>query len=103
EANGFDFPKDKREVLDSYVKKQWYFVAAKIDPNQNGFVVRQGSPKMGTVKKTISASTRKQLANGELHPLVISFASEKCVFPLAISAVNGKLSEISLYLLSAEP
>jgi HEAT repeat protein len=58
----------------------------------------------GASKKTpILASTRKQLASGELHPLVISFPSDKCVFPLAISAVNGKPSEVSLYVLSADP
>src|SRR5207245_2767289 len=41
--------------------------------------------------------------SGELHPIIISFPSEKCIFPLAISSVNGTASEISLYVLSAEP
>ena len=35
--------------------------------------------------------------------IIISFLSEKCVFSLAISSVNGKPSEISLYVLSANP
>jgi HEAT repeat protein len=85
DANGFKFPKEKQEVLDDYIKKNWYFVAAKIDPHQAGF------------------TTSKQLASGELAPLVISFDSEKCVYPLRISSVNGKPSEISLYVLSQEP
>ena len=103
EANGFVFPAEKQAVLDGYVRKKWYFVAIKINPEQSGFVVRQNSPEAGAAGKKISASTRRKLANGELNPLVISFAAEKCVFPLAISAVNGKPSEISLYVLSVEP
>jgi len=38
-----------------------------------------------------------------LHPLLISFDTPKCVFPLKISAVSNKPSEVSLYVLSAEP
>jgi hypothetical protein len=102
-ANEFAFPKEKTDILDSYTKKHWYFVAVEVDPNQSGFEVVKGAPKQGKVKKTINRATREKLANGELHPLVISFDAEKCVFPLAISAVNGKPSEISLYVLSSEP
>ena len=103
DAHHFVFPKEKQDVLDGYVKKQWYFVAAKIDPNQNGFVLQRGLPKKGPDKTAISSSIQKKLANGELHPLVISFPSQTCVFPLAISSVNGKSSEVSLYVLSSEP
>jgi Uncharacterized protein conserved in bacteria (DUF2330) len=99
DAHHFIFPKENQGVLDNYVKRQWYFVAARIDPNQSGFTLVAGAPK----QTPIPTSTRKQLASGELHPLVISFPSDKCVFPLAISAVNGKPSEVSLYVLSAEP
>jgi HEAT repeat protein len=103
DAHNFAFPKDKQNVLDDYVKKHWYFVAAKIDPNEDGFAVLPGSSKKGHDRSAISPSTRKELANGELHPLIMSFPSEKCVYPLAISSINGKPSEISLYLLSSEP
>lgn len=99
----FTFPVEKQNVLEDYVKKQWYFVAAKIDPNQDGFAMAKGTQKRSPDRTAIPPSTRKKLASGELHPLVISFPSEKCVFPLAISAVNGKPSEISLYVISSEP
>lgn len=102
-ANHFVFPTDKQNVLDAYIKKRWYFVAARIDPTQNGFTLQQDSGSHPGLKRMMSALTRQQLANGELHPLVISFDSEKCIFPLAISAVNGTPSEVSLYVLSAEP
>ncbi len=103
DARHFAFPKEKQNILDDYVKKQWCFVAAKIDPTLNGFVMQRGPLKRGPDRTGISSSTRQKLASGELHPLVISFPSEKCVFPLAISAVNGKPSEVSLYVLSSEP
>ena len=99
DAHEFVFPKEKQDLLDGYIKKQWYFVAARIDPNQSGFTLESGAPK----KARIAPSTRKKLASGELHPLVISFPSDRGVFPLAISAVNGRPSEVSLYVLSAEP
>lgn len=85
-ANQFVLPPNATSVIDSYVKQQWYFVAAKID-----------------LKGGASASTTQQLASGELHPLQISFASERCVFPLKISSLNSKPSEVQLYLLSPEP
>jgi hypothetical protein len=103
QAHHFAFPKEKQDVLAAYVKKRWYFVAARIDPTQDGFVLQRVFPKRGPDQTAIAPSTREKLANGELHPLVISFPSETCVFPLAISAVNGKSSEVSLYILSSEP
>jgi hypothetical protein len=98
-ANRFSFPKEKQDVLDEYIKKRWFFVVARVNPEGNGFVVKSSVAP----RPTISSSTRKKLASGELHPIVISFPSEKCVFPLAISSVNGGPSEISLYVLSADP
>jgi HEAT repeat protein len=98
-AHHFSFPKEKQSVLEQYIQKHWFFVAARINPEGNGFVVKSGIAQPAT----ISAATRKKLASGELHPIIISFPSEKCLFPLAISSVNGAPSEISLYVLSAEP
>ncbi len=84
--NQFAFPPNATDVIDSYVKQQWYFIAVKIN-----------------LKASASAATTKQLASGELHPLQISFASKRCVFPLKISSLNSKPSEVQLYLLSPEP
>jgi hypothetical protein len=103
DAHQFAFPREKQNILDEYVKKRWCFVAAKIDLTQSGFVIQGGPQKRGPDKAAVSSSTRKKLASGELYPLVLSFSSGKCVFPLAISAVNGKPSEVSLYVMSAEP
>jgi hypothetical protein len=95
----FSFPKEKQGMLDEYIRRHWFFVAARINPDGGGFVLKS----TGAPPAAISASTRAKLAHGELHPIIISFPSQKCVFPLAISSVNGTPSEISLYVLSTDP
>lgn len=86
--NHFYFPPDKAGIMDSYVQRHWYFVAVKI---------RLGGRLWGFI------STSPRLAAGELNPLQVSFASDHCVFPLKISSMNGKPSEVQLYVLSQQP
>ena len=88
ETNHFYFPTNMTDVLDAYVKQHWYFIAVKVNLNQG---------LLGTI------SDKLKLASGELHPLQISFASDRCVYPLKISSVNGTPSEIQVYVLSPEP
>jgi hypothetical protein len=88
ETNRFYFPTNKTDVLDYYVQQQWYFIAVKINLGQ---------------KHAHAAATATELASGELNPLQISFASDRCIFPLKISSVNRTPSEIQLYVLSPEP
>jgi HEAT repeat protein len=88
EANHFSFPTNATAVIDSYVQRQWYFVAAKVN-------LEQGA--LGLVSSAL------KLPAGELNPLQISFASEHCVYPLKISSANGTPSEIQVYVLSPEP
>jgi hypothetical protein len=87
-ANHFSFPTNATGVIDSYVQRQWYFVAAKVNLKTGG--------------RGLVASARK-LPAGELNPLQISFASKHCVYPLKISSANGTPSEIQVYVLSPEP
>jgi hypothetical protein len=88
--NGFSVPKDKSGIVEDYVKKGWYFIAVRIGARD--LQVRSARKAVG-----------KQLAEGELHPLHIKFPTDQCIFPLKISAVNGKPSEVSLYVISKEP
>jgi HEAT repeat protein len=88
DTNQFYFPTNKADVLDDYVKRQWYFVAVKIN---------LGESFPG------SFATSGKLASGELNPLQIGFASDRCVYPLKISSINGKPSEVQVYVLSPEP
>ena len=99
-ANQFVVPADKTDVIDSYVKQGWYFVAAKIDLGRAGFELVSGPPRSADGAQ---AKIAEKLSEGELYPLHLSFASKRCVFPLKISSVNGKASEVSVYLLSTVP
>jgi len=103
-ANQFYFPTNKTDLLDAYVKQQWYFVAVKIDLGKSGgFKLVTESPKGRDIPKPKYSTELKKLASGELNPLQISFASECCVFPLKISSINGRPSEVQVYVLSPEP
>lgn len=70
EDNGFEYPENKEHLLNSYVNKDWYFVAAKVSPDALGIA--------------------GGLRTGHATPLKLSFASEKIVYPLKIS---GKAAE----------
>ena len=104
-AHDYSIPDGKSEILDGYIRRGWYFVAAKIELNKGiAFkTVSSAGPKDPTASSRARETLQKQLASGELHPLLISFDTPKCVFPLRITAVGGKPSEVSLYVLSPQP
>jgi len=83
QRNGFNWPDGRRDVLDHYVKKKWFFVAVKVN----------------LPKAFADASVARKLHRGELHPLKFSFDSDECVYPLKISSVNSGPSEIDIYVL----
>ncbi len=82
----FNWPRDHRDVLEHYVRKKWYFVAVKIN--------------LG--KASADETVAERLRTGELHPLKLSFDTDKCVYPLKISSVNGGYSDVDIYVLGAE-
>lgn len=79
--HGFILPKNKQTVVDKYFKDQWHLVAVKINPGLNSSIS----------------------SGAELQPLVINFASQKCVYPLALSAADREPAEVSIFALSGEP
>ncbi len=100
----YSIPGGKTQVIDEYIRRGWHFVAAKIDLRRPVGLqkVSGAAPKNTSLPAKTRKALRKQLASGELHPLLISFDTPKCIYPLRISAVAGKPSEVSLYVLSAE-
>ncbi len=88
-ANDYSIPQGKSEIVDEYIGRGWYFIAAKIQLNKG--VSFKTVSRASSTDSEASAKARKavqsQLSSGELHPLLISFATPKCVFPLKISAV----------------
>jgi HEAT repeat protein len=103
-ANGYSIPNRKAEIVNDYIRRGWFFVAAKIQLNgRDGFRLVSSNPKDSLAATRTQASIQKKLASGELHPLLISFDTPQCIFPLKISAVGNKPSEVSLYVLSNQP
>jgi HEAT repeat protein len=105
QAHDYSLPDGKSEIVEEYIRRGWYFVAAKIQLDKVvSFKAAAGArPKAPETPSKAGKVVKSQLANGELHPLIISFDTPQCVFPLKISAVGGKPSEVSLYVLSQEP
>jgi hypothetical protein len=104
QANDYSIPEDKTGIIDDYIHKGWCFVAAKIQLNRGvAFKLAPGASPNQTGPTPSGKVIQQKLASGELHPLLISFDTPTCIFPLKISAVGGTPSEVSLYVLSAEP
>jgi len=104
-AHDYNIPEGKAAIVDDYIRNGWYFIAAKIQLDRNvAFkLVSSASPKASEETGQARKILERKLAAGELHPLLISFDSPRCIFPLKISSVTGKPSEISLYVISHEP
>ena len=98
-AQGFVFPKEKQSLLESYLKNHWYFVAVRVNPSKKGFAMASSTPRTAPPQ----SSSSQGLISGELPPLVISFPTKKCIYPLALAAVNAKSSEVAIFVLSREP
>jgi hypothetical protein len=79
--NRFGFSDEDRQVFQDYVARGWCFVAAKVDPAR------------GTEEKRI-------VSEGMAAPLLLKFASERPVYPLALTATAGMETEVLIYTLS---
>ncbi|MBM4042259.1 MAG: DUF2330 domain-containing protein [Planctomycetes bacterium] len=79
--NGYAIPGEAEPVLEQYVKKAFYFVAAKIRKDALGG------------RATVTSA---------LTPLAITFATEKPFYPLAISAISSA-PENELLLVTVTP
>ncbi len=105
QAHEYSVPEGKSEIVEDYTRRGWYFVAVKIQLNGSlGFkIVSAASSKDAQSAVKARKTLQSKLSSGELHPLLITFDTPKAVFPLKISAVGGKPSEVSLYIIAAEP
>jgi hypothetical protein len=83
--NGYAFPTERRNILEHYTKKNWVYVAMKIDPAALG-------------KDEI-----KRLKFGELQPIRFAFTTDEMVYPLKMSSGNAGETELLLYLLADGP
>lgn len=83
--NGFALDPQARDLLDDYVKKNWYFVAARIRP--------------GGAQGTITENLR----NGTIAPLHLTYPAKELAYPLRVTAGNGGSSEIELFVVADKP
>jgi HEAT repeat protein len=104
-AHDYSFPEGKSKLVEQYTLRGWYFVAAKIELNKGLGFKSVSAVSPNDLKSAAKARDRirSKLSSGELHLLLISFDTPKAVFPLKISAVSGKASEVSLYVVAKEP
>jgi len=78
--NGYAFPEEGEEILDEYIKKEWYFVAASINTGEEA----------------------TGLAEGTIEPLKLSFDSDEIVYPLRITSLSSEQSEVLLYVFAEQ-
>jgi len=81
--NGFAFDDEDKAVFADYVARGWCFVTAKVNPHVDG-------------------EKQRITAEGLVAPLVLTFPTDKPVYPLALTAVTGAKTEILLYTLAPQ-
>jgi hypothetical protein len=79
-SNGYSLPEAGEKIIDEYINKNWYFVATKIHP---------GEEAVG-------------LAQGTIEPLVVSFESDRIVYPLRITSLSSDYCEVLLYVFTEQ-
>lgn len=77
----FQFDETDTQVFDQYLRRGWCFVVARIDAARG-------------------AEERQVASEGLVAPLIVRFAAETPVYPLALTSTAGHETEILLYLLS---
>ncbi len=83
--NGYAFPTERGDLLEHYTKKNWVYVAMRIDRN------------------ALASDELDKLKVGELQPICFAFESDEMVYPLKISSINAGETELLLYLLADTP
>jgi hypothetical protein len=79
--NGFAFGDSDTQVFQGYADRGWCFVTAQVDPNR-------------------ATDTARVAREGLVAPLILQFASERPIYPLALTATVGTETEILIYTLS---
>ncbi|GAI49138.1 unnamed protein product, partial [marine sediment metagenome] len=80
-SNGYSFPEAGEGILNEYISRQWYFVASKISTGEEA----------------------TGLAEGTIEPLVLSFRSDRIVYPLRITSLSSDFCEVLLYVFAEQP
>jgi hypothetical protein len=79
-ANNFGVSEKSIPILKDYLKRKWWMVAAKIH------------------RDALKDTTREKLTKGTLHPLEMTFKTDKCVYPLRLTSLTAGPVEVLLYI-----
>ena len=79
-SNGYSFPEASEEIIEEYIRKGWYFVASRINIGEEA----------------------SGLAKGTIEPLILSFESNRIVYPLRITSVSSDFCEVLLYVFTKQ-
>ncbi|MHC4641087.1 MAG: DUF2330 domain-containing protein [Planctomycetota bacterium] len=79
-SNDFGVSEESIPILKDYLKRKWWMVAAKIH------------------RDALKDITREKLAKGNLHPLEMTFSTDKCVYPLRLTSLTAGPVEVLLYI-----
>ncbi len=77
DANGYQFPDRLADALEPYVEQQWMYVAVRLTP--------------GTADEALT---------GTLDPLWVTFASDRIIYPMRLSALARDPLPVFLYVLA---
>jgi len=80
QANEFGIPDDIVPILEDYIRKQWWMIAARIHPD------------------ALTNITRENLAQGLLHPLALTFQTSACVYPMRLTSMAAGPVEELIYI-----
>ncbi len=83
--HGFQFPADRKDVLEYYARKAWVFTAIRIDPAE------------------LTEEVEAKLHEGSLQPLLFTFNTKEIVYPLYISSINAGQTQLLLFVLAEAP
>jgi len=101
--NHFALRQGSQPILRSYLEKHWFIVAVRVHLQQKEEQAQNGGLSRPSTEESPEPDFPSNIQPGELHPIKISFNTPECVFPLKISSLNGRASEVLLYVLSREP
>ncbi len=78
-ANGYRVPQNASETLAHYIARQWKFVAVKVDTDDEE-----------------TAQRMEVSSYFPYEPLVLTFHTDECVFPMKISALSSRPEESNI-------